>query len=1046
MIKIYTSNNFNYLIKKICKKIYEKKTNNIFVKEILVIENSRNSEFLKQKISKILGISSNINFFTQKQFIFYILKQFTYKKKIINFNQSMIFWKLINLSKNNKKKLYQIKKNELEEFEYFKNLSKIFEEYLFHRSNWIIKWEYKKKEKKKYNKIYYIQKKIWKKITKNNKKKNIYHYINLYKEYFKKNLKKKYIYKKFPSKIFIINPFNFPNFFLKILKKISKKIKIYIFLCTPFDIREKTTKKNWEKYSILSLWTKNHLNKIKFLQSLTNKKKFFYIKHKNNSLLNKIKNNFLLLRDLINIDKKKIIKKIDKSITIHECNNYLREIEILHENISKLLMQNKNIQPKDIIIKSEKIKNYIPYIKSVFKTKVKENNIPYNIHTPLFEKNSILYIFNKILLLPKNKFKNENILDFLYFKCIAKKFSISQKEIKRIKEWIKNTNIRWGINANHKKKIGIYPTSQNTWEYGIKKIILGYGIKENIKKWKKIKPYNIYEKDQIELFEKLVLFIKTCIKWQKKLQKKNKNTKWIKIYKKIIKDFFYLNKKNKKKIKIITKNWIQIIQEIQNISYKKKISINILQYTLNDKLKKIYYNKKINNNCINFTDFNFLRTKNFKITYCLGMNENIFPQKIIKNHENLIYKYKKPYDFKKHQDIFFIFFELLSFTEKKIYISYINNSPSQIEKNEISNVIQKLKKYLENNFFFKEKIFKKNFFVHPATNFEKKKIFNQINYSQHQSLWLLKKKNFLKKNFVKKIPLSSKIKKINIKKLISFWKNPINYFFNKILKIYYRNNKFVDYNQEPFMIDIKTNYLLQKKILKYMILKKNYKKLFNKIKSIGVLPHKNFGKIHFDNQILKVKKVYLKIQKKKTKFLKKKFSLKIKKFHIYGKLKNISKNELIRWKVSPLNYYDTITLWLEHLIHCILGGKKSTYLGINKNISFKKISRTQAKKNLLKYILGYIQGLQKPIILTKTGLNWFHLIFDHKEKKISKKFEKIQSSEKKIFSIWHGNKYSLGEKKNLYLKKIIPLLNNKIIQKIKRITKYWMLPIYKNLI
>jgi exodeoxyribonuclease V gamma subunit len=1022
--------------------MYKKKTNDIFKKEFLVVEDLETSEYIKKNIAKKLGISCNINFFTEKKLIYYILKKFIFIKKYTIFKKSNILWELINLSKNKKKLLYTIKKNKIEEFKYFQKISKIFYEYLIYRPKWILNWECKRKEKKKYNKKYYIQKKIWKKIIQLKKKK--YHYVDLFNNFFIKNFEKKYIYKNLPSKIFIINPFNFTISNFKILKKISKKIEIYIFLCVPFNIKYSTNKKYWEKYSILSNWTKKKIEIIKYIYSLTKKRKYFFIKKEENNLLNKLKNNFLLLKDNINKKNKEKIKIQDDSISIHECNNYLREIEILHENILHILNNNKKIQPKNIIIKTNNIKNYIPYIKSIFKNNVQNINIPYSINKPLSKKNPIIYVFNKILSLPYSKFKNKNVLDFLNFKFISKKFKISHKELKKIIEWTKETNIRWGINSKHKKKIKIYPTEENTWKYGIKKIILGYGVQKNIKNLKKIQPYSIYEKNHIKLLEKLIYFINTLIKWNKKLSKKKKIKTWKKNLKKIIKDFFYLNKKNKKICKIIKTQWMIIIKEIKQSSYKKKISVKIFKYYLNSKLKKIYFYKKFNENCVTFTNFNFLRTVNFKITYCLGMNNN-FPKKNIKNSENLINKYKKFGDFNKKIENYFIFFELISFTTKKFYISYINDSPNKIEKQEKSYVIQKIKKYIENNFYSKKNILDNILYVHPKTNFEEKNFSKNI-CNSFQKMWILKKNSFYQKKNIKKIPLLYKIKKINIKKLILFWSNPINYYFNKTLNIYFLNKNYINYNQEPFILDTKNNYLLEKKIFQYIYLKKNLSILYEKIKYTGIFPHKNFRKILLKNKINKIKNFYKKIKNLKTKFFKKNFSLKINKFKIYGMLKNLSSNRLFQFKTCSLNYYDKISLWLKHLVYCSIGGEKSTYIGINKTFSFKKLSCKKAKKNLLKYIFGYVQGLKKPIILTKTGLHWFHYIFDKKNKKISKEKKTIKDSEKKMIEIWNGNKYFIGEKKNLYLKKIIPKLNKKNIKNIQRTTKYWISPIYKNIL
>ncbi|CAL4323027.1 RecBCD enzyme subunit RecC [Buchnera aphidicola (Periphyllus testudinaceus)] len=1040
MIKIYTSNSFNNLIKKMCYIMNIKSSEKIFIKEIIVVPELKISKFIRQIIEKKFGIFCNISFFTPEKFIFYILELFINKKKYKKFNQSYILWKLMSLpEKFQKKYFFKKKENEFNKFKYFKNFSKIFYKYLIYNTKLIKKLEKNTKKNKK--KIFLKQQKIWKKINKNLK--NTHHYVNLIKNFMKKYYLKKNLYKKLPNRIFILNPIDFPISYFNILKKISEKLKIYFFLYTPFKKINKKSIINYKKNSIISNWMKYDLKKIKNILSLTKNKKNIYIKNKNITLLDKLKNKiFFLKNNSIYINQKK-----DNSISIHECYNHFREIEILQENILKILNNTKTIQPKHIIVKSKNIQKYIPYINSIFNSEIKKNNIPYFIHEKIFDKNNpIIYIFNKILSLPQSKFKNKKILDYLNFKFISKKFLISQKELKIIKKWISYTNICWGINKNHKKSLKLPEEHQNTWSYGIKKIILGYGMKKKNKVWNKIFPYNINEKNHILILEKLILFIKTLKKWKKKLSTKKKCKTWKKIYKEIINDFFY-TKKIKKKLKHIKKNWKYLLKNIQISSYKKKISIDIIKYEINKKINIIYKREKKNNNII-FTNFNLLRTIPFKITYILGMNENFFKNKT-QERENLIHLYNKKENFKKNTQDYYIFLELLSCTTKKLIISYIKNSYENEKNNKPSIIIYQLIKYIKKNFlkdYKKIQLIK----IHEKYSFYKKNFYLKNKFNSFNNFWNISKnkKKIIKTNFFKKNIYIKNYKKIKFKNFILFWKNPINYFFNKILKIYYKE-KYINYsNNEPFYIDKKNHYLLNKKILNYIIFKKNLKKLFNKIKYLGILPHGNLGKIYFKHQIKKNNKIFLKIKNINFTLKNKKFLLKIKKYKIYGKLKNISSlNGVVRWKSFNLNNFDKISLWLKHIIYCANGGKKnSIYISLNKKITFKNITKKKSKKYLLKYIYGYIQGLKNPLIITKTGLNWFDYVYDKKIQNISKNKKIIKNSKNKIFETWHGNKYIIGEKKDLYIKKIFNSLNKKSIKKIFRITKYWMYPIYKNIL
>ncbi|WP_343187673.1 exodeoxyribonuclease V subunit gamma [Buchnera aphidicola (Periphyllus koelreuteriae)] len=1036
MIKIYTSNNFNYLIKKICQIMKKKSLKNIFIKEIIIIPELHTSIFIKKIIQKILGIFCNISFYIPEKFIFYILELFIYKIKYKRLDQSYILWKLMNLSVKHQKIIFKKKENTLNKFKYFKNLSKIFYKYFIYNPKLIENFNKNNKNK---NKIFIKQKKIWKNINK--KFNNQYNYIDLIKNFKKNFIKNKIKYNKLPNRIFILNPIDFPLSYFNIIKTLSKKIKIYFFLYSPYKYIN--LKKNYLQKSRISNWMKNNLKKMKYILSLTKKININYKNNKKNSLLNIIKNNIFYLNK--NIKNKKI--KNDNSISIHECYSHLREIEILQENILKILNKNKKIEPKDIIIKTKNIQKYIPYINSVFKSEIKKNNIPYSIYKKMFnKKNQIMFILNKILSLPDSKFKNKKILNFLNFKFISKKFNISIKEIKIIKKWISDTNINWGINKKHKKSFDLPQINQNTWEYGLKKIIIGYGIKKKI--WNKIYPYEIYEKKHIKILNKLIYFIKTLIKWKKKLSKKKKYYEWKKIYKKIINDFFFKHKKIKKYLKFLKKKWISLIKEIKNSSYKKKISIKIIKYEINNKIKNFINPKKKKKNSIIFSNFDLFRTIPFKITYILGMNNN-FPKKKIKNKDDLIKlnNNNKKYIQDNKKD-YFIFLELLSCTTEKIIISYINDSFKNKKNNKESIIINQFKKYIQEN-FLKKNQFKNLLLIHTKYSFYKKNFYNNSNFKSFNSIWnISSNKKKIKNNLLKKKIFVKNIKNIKIKNLILFWKNPIKYFFHKILNIFYKKNFYKNSNYEPFYIDEKNNYLLNEKILNYIILKKNLKKLFKKIKCLGILPYGNLGKIYFYSQIKKNNNIFLKIKKLISPLKKKRILIKIKNYNIYGSLKNISNlNGVLRWKSFNLNYFDKLSFWIEHLIYCINGGKyNSKYIGFKNKIIFKNIKKKKAKKYLLRYIFGYIQGLKNPLLLINSGFTWFHYIYNKKNKKISKNKKIKKWSKQKMFEIWNGNTYFQGEKKNLYIKKFLKSMNKKNMKKIFRITKYWMIPIYKNIL
>ncbi|MBZ2279847.1 hypothetical protein K4105_04915, partial [Buchnera aphidicola] len=80
----------------------------------------------------------------------------------------------------------------------------------------------------------------------------------------------------------------------------------------------------------------------------------------------------------------------------------------------------------------------------------------------------------------------------------------------------------------------------------------------------------------------------------------------------------------------------------------------------------------------------------------------------------------------------------------------------------------------------------------------------------------------------------------------------------------------------------------------------------------------------------------------------KQINLKIKKYYLHGLLLEIQKDGLLRWKPNNITYSDRISLWLEHLIYCALGGDgESKIIGLKKKFwCFNSIDQDTAYKYL----------------------------------------------------------------------------------------------------
>ncbi|XRX42727.1 MAG: hypothetical protein ACN793_00675 [Buchnera aphidicola (Eriosoma harunire)] len=285
-------------------------------------------------------------------------------------------------------------------------------------------------------------------------------------------------------------------------------------------------------------------------------------------------------------------------------------------------------------------------------------------------------------------------------------------------------------------------------------------------------------------------------------------------------------------------------------------------------------------------------------------------------------------------------------------------------------------------------------------------------------------------------------KQIDIKQLIEFWKNPILFFFKKILKIKIpylikKNN----YNY--FHIEKNKIYFMKYQLLNALIYLQNTCVLYKQFTQLGILPHGNFGMYIWDKINDEIYNLSERIQTMRKIPKQQKISININEYQLYNfQLNEIHPLGLIRWKPHKINFQDKISLWIEHLIYCYFEKSGHSYLFGTRNSRFtlSNMSKERAIYYLNMYIIGYEQGIRHPLMLTQSGITWINYTYTQKHNNVIR-HNNNDIKQKYFYNIWNGNILISGEKNNIFIKKIIPKINNKTFNNLCKIAKIWLTPI-----
>ena len=187
------------------------------------------------------------------------------------------------------------------------------------------------------------------------------------------------------------------------------------------------------------------------------------------TLLNCLQQDILFLREHgAGEGGKKTIDPADPSIQIHSCHSPMREVEVLQDFLLSLFETQPGLLPKDVMVMTPDIKTYAPYIQAVFSVLPDDSRwIPFSLaDRGIRQESPVADVILGLLDLPESRFGVSRVMALLEASPVQRRFSLAEEDLELIRRWIGDTRIRWGIDRESRKALGLPDYQENTWESG----------------------------------------------------------------------------------------------------------------------------------------------------------------------------------------------------------------------------------------------------------------------------------------------------------------------------------------------------------------------------------------------------------------------------------------------------------------------------------------------------------------------------------------------------------------------------------------------------
>jgi exodeoxyribonuclease V gamma subunit len=204
----------------------------------------------------------------------------------------------------------------------------------------------------------------------------------------------------------------------------------------------------------------------------------------------------------------------DRSVQVHSCHGPARQIDVLREVLLGLLADDETLEPRDILVMCPDIETYAPLIVAGFGL----GDMITGVHPAhklrvrladrsLVQTNPLLGVASQLLALAAGRVTSSEVLNLAQTAPVRARFGFTDDNLEDITRWVRQANIRWGFDRDHRKPYGV-DFIQNTWRFGIDRVLAGVAMSDDSRAWiDTTLPLDDVSSNRVELAGKLAEYI-----------------------------------------------------------------------------------------------------------------------------------------------------------------------------------------------------------------------------------------------------------------------------------------------------------------------------------------------------------------------------------------------------------------------------------------------------------------------------------------------------------------------------------------------------------
>ena len=285
--------------------------------------------------------------------------------------------------------------------------------------------------------------------------------------------------KRLPSRILFFGVSTLPPVFLQLLGAASVHSEVYLFVVTPsMDYFEAGRRSGDEtpQNELLTLLGKQPAAFRDVLLGIANQvptmERDLFDSATTGSMLNTLQQSIIKNQPPLRCAETGVMP----SVVFHQCTSVAREVDAAVNSVLRCIMED-GVRPEEMVVMAPDMNEYAPYVEAAMAgtgvpCTISDRTMPAVPGAP--------EVLSTLLALLDSRLGLQDVFSLLQMEPVRKQFSLDGDDVVRLFEACQKARICACIDDDHRRRLGLEPFFDNTWQFGLQRLVLGMAMDSDL--------------------------------------------------------------------------------------------------------------------------------------------------------------------------------------------------------------------------------------------------------------------------------------------------------------------------------------------------------------------------------------------------------------------------------------------------------------------------------------------------------------------------------------------------------------------------------------